>query len=165
MVKSLPLICLVSIVRVEELQLSSSPSELVHDTEDNNRVVGGGGKSGRSSVWGNDAATIQWRQLWHNAMSFNTLLDNTKQSTGHNTIQYNTTQYIWQQSRSRMTSPGGDDGGALLMLGGHRHTVTVTTSLLQHYGPVWRRNYLRLYLPLHSIFLKSSSATVATSPS
>ena len=50
MVKSLPLICLVSIVRVEEIKLSSSPSELVDDTEDKNRVVGGGGKSGRSSV-------------------------------------------------------------------------------------------------------------------
>ena len=50
MVKSLPLICLVNIVRVEELQLSPFLSELVDDTEDSNRVVGGGGKSGRSSV-------------------------------------------------------------------------------------------------------------------
>ena len=159
MVKSLPLICLVNIVRVEELQLSSFPSELEHHTEDNNHVVGGGGKSGRSSVWGNDAATIQWRQLWHNAMSFNTLLDNTERSAGYNTIQYNTIQSLRQQLRSRMTSPGGDDGGALLLLGGHCHNVNVTTSLSQHYGPVWRRNYFRLYLPLHSIFLKSSSAT------
>ena len=39
--------------------------------------------------------------------------------------------------------------------------VTVTTSLSQHYGPVWRRNYFRQYLPLHSIFLKSSSATAS----
>ena len=127
MVKSLPLICLVNIVRVEELQLSHFLSELVDDTEDSNRVVGGGGKSGRSSVWGNDAATIQWRQLWHNAMSFNTLLDNTERSAGYNTIQYNTIQSLRQQLRSRMTSPGGDDGGALLLLGGHCHNVIVAT--------------------------------------
>ena len=38
MVKSLPLICLVNIVRVEALQLSPFPSELEHHTEDNKTI-------------------------------------------------------------------------------------------------------------------------------
>ena len=38
--------------------------------------------------------------------------------------------------------------------------VTVTASLSHHYSKVWRRNCFRLYLPLHSIFLKSSAATI-----
>ena len=79
----------------------------------------------------------------YNGAKFDTTQCRSIQNDLQGTIQHNTIQSIGQQLRPGMTYPGGDDGGALLLLGGHCHNVTVTTSLLQHYGPVHNVQFVK----------------------